>query len=248
MHRRLSRVRVFTLLAAVAVALATSACAGSGVDKAGGTRTKPPVVLTLANHEDAPEDLRFWIEEVQRRSDGSLRIEVTNRWREQEADYDKGTIADVRAGKVQLAKVAACAYDTVGVTSFQALLAPLLIDNPTLERRVLASDLAGELLAGTGKLDLVGLAVLPTDLRKPLGLSRTLVGVEDYRGARIGVREGRVAKATITALGATPVATVPSGPLVGLDGIEADLDVIRGNGYDQRRRRSPRTSPSGQSQ
>jgi len=105
-----------------------------------------------------------------------------------------------------------------------------------------------ELLAGTGKLDLVGLAVLPTDLRKPLGLSRPLVGVEDYRGARIGVREGRVAKATITALGATPVATVPSGPLVGLDGIEADLDVIRGNGYDQRRRRSPRTSPSGQSQ
>ena len=151
MHRRLSRVRVFTLLAAVAVALATSACAGSGVDKAGGTRTKPPVVLTLANHEDAPEDLRFWIEEVQRRSDGSLRIEVTNRWREQEADYDKGTIADVQAGKVQLAKVAACAYDTVGVTSFQALLAPLLIDNPTLERRVLASDLAGELLAGTGR-------------------------------------------------------------------------------------------------
>ena len=233
MHRRLSRVRVFTLLAAVAVALATSACAGSGVDKAGGTRTKPPVVLTLANHEDAPEDLRFWIEEVQRRSDGSLRIEVTNRWREREADYDKGTIADVQAGKVQLAKVAARAYDTVGVTSFQALLAPLLIDNPTLERRVLESDLAGELLAGTGKLDLVGLAVLPTDLRKPLGLSRPLVGVEDYRGARIGVREGGVAKATFTALGATPVATVPGGPLGGLDGIEADLGVIRGNGYDQ---------------
>jgi TRAP-type C4-dicarboxylate transport system substrate-binding protein len=233
MHRRLSRVRVFTLLAAVAVALATSACAGSGVDKAGGTRTKPPVVLTLANHEDAPEDLRFWIEEVQRRSDGSLRIEVTNRWREQEADYDKGTIADVQAGKVQLAKVAARAYDTVGVTSFQALLAPLLIDNQTLERRVLESDLAGELLAGTGKLDLVGLAVLPTDLRKPLGLSRPLVGVEDYRGARIGVREGGVAKATFTALGATPVATVPGGPLGGLDGIEADLGVIRGNGYDE---------------
>jgi TRAP-type C4-dicarboxylate transport system substrate-binding protein len=233
MHRRLSRVRVFTLLAAVAVALATSACAGSGVDKAGGTRTKPPVVLTLANHEDAPEDLRFWIEEVQRRSDGSLRIEVTNRWREQEADYDKGTIADVQAGKVQLAKVAARAYDTVGVTSFQALLAPLLIDNQTLERRVLESDLAGELLAGTGKLDLVGLAVLPTDLRKPLGLSRPLVGVEDYRGARIGVREGGVAKATFTVLGATPVATVPGGPLGGLDGIEADLGVIRGNGYDE---------------
>jgi TRAP-type C4-dicarboxylate transport system substrate-binding protein len=233
MHRRPSRTRAFTLVAALAVALAASACAGSGVDKAGGTRTKQPVVLTLANHEDASEDVQFWIEEVQRRSGGSLRIQVTNRWRDQEADYDKGTIADVQAGKVQLAKVAARAYDTVGVTSFQALLAPLLIDNPTLEQRVLESDLAGQLLAGTGKLDLVGLAVLPTRLRKPLGLSRPLVGVEDYRGARIGVREGEVAKATFTALGATPVEYVPGGPLVGLDGIEADLGVIKGNEYDQ---------------
>jgi TRAP-type C4-dicarboxylate transport system substrate-binding protein len=233
MHRRPSRTRAFTLVAALAVALAASACAGSGGDKAGGTRTKQPVVLTLANHEDVPEDIQFWIEEVQRRSGGSLRIQVTNRWRDQEADYDKATIADVQAGKVQLAKVAARAYDTVGVTSFQALLAPLLIDNQTLEQRVLESDLAGQLLAGTGKLDLVGLAVLPTRLRKPLGLSRPLVRVEDYRGARISVREGEVAKATFTALGATPVATVPGGPLAGLDGIEADLGVIKGNEYDQ---------------
>jgi TRAP-type C4-dicarboxylate transport system substrate-binding protein len=233
MHRRLSRARAFTLLAAVVLALAASACSDGRVDKAGGTRTTQPVVLTLANHENAPEDIQYWIEEVQRRSGGSLRIQVTNRWRDQEADYDKGTIADVQAGKVQLAKVAARAYDTVGVTSFQALLAPLLIDNPTLERRVLESDLAGELLAGTGKLDLVGLAVLPTRLRKPLGLSRPLVAAEDYRGARIGVREGEVAKATFTALGATPVATVPGGPLSSLDGIEADLGVIKGNEYDQ---------------
>jgi TRAP-type C4-dicarboxylate transport system substrate-binding protein len=233
MHRGPSRTRASTLIATLVVAFIASACSGASVDKAGGTRTKRPVVLTLANHEDAPEDIQFWIEEVQRRSGGSLRIQVTNRWRDQEADYDKGTIADVQAGKVQLAKVAARAYDTVGVTSFQALLAPLLIDNPTLEQRVLESDLAGQLLAGTGKLDLVGLAVLPTRLRKPLGLSQPLVGVEDYRGARIGVREGEVGKATFTALGATPVEYVPGGPLVGLDGIEADLGVIKGNEYDQ---------------
>jgi TRAP-type C4-dicarboxylate transport system substrate-binding protein len=232
MHRRPSCGRAFTLLAVV-VALAASACSGSGADKAGGTRTKQPVVLTLANHENSAEDVQFWIEEVQRRSGGSLRIQVTNRWRVQEAYYDEGTIADVRAGKVQLAKVAARAYDTVGVDSFQPLLAPLLVDNPTLERRVLESDLVGELLAGTGKLDLVGLAVLPTRLRKPLGLTRPLVTVKDYRGARIGVREGEVAKATLMALGATPVATVPGGPLGGLDGIEADLGVIKGNEYDQ---------------
>ena len=57
MHRRLSRGRAFTLLAAVALALGASACSGSGVDKAGGTRTEQPVVLTLANHEQGPEDV-----------------------------------------------------------------------------------------------------------------------------------------------------------------------------------------------
>jgi hypothetical protein len=51
MHRRPSRTRACTLLAAVAVALAAAACSGPGGDKAGGTRTKPPVVLTLANHQ-----------------------------------------------------------------------------------------------------------------------------------------------------------------------------------------------------
>jgi TRAP-type C4-dicarboxylate transport system substrate-binding protein len=233
MHRHPSRTRALTLLAALVIALAASACSGSSVDKAGGTRTKPPVVLTLANHEQGPEDVQFWIEEVQRRSGGSLRIQVTNNWRGQETDYDKGTIADVQAGKVQLAKVAARAYDTVGVTSFQPLLAPLLIDNQTLEQGVLESDLAGQMLAGTSKLGLVGLAVLPTNLRKPLGLSRPLVAVEDYRGARIGVREGEVAKVTFAALGATPVGYVAGEPLSGLDGVELDLGTIKGNDYDQ---------------
>jgi TRAP-type C4-dicarboxylate transport system substrate-binding protein len=229
MRRRPSSTRAVAVAGLFAVALATSACSGSDVDKAGGTRTRRPVVLTLANHEQAPEDVQLWIDEVQRRSGGSLRIQVTNGWRDQQVDYDKGTIADVQAGKVQLAKVAARAYDTVGVTSFQPLLAPFLIDNNTLQRRVLESQLANQMLAGTSQLGLVGLAVLPTSLRKPLGLTRPLVTAKDYRGGRIGVREGEVAKATFTALGATPVGYVPGGPLGGLDGAELDLGVIRGN-------------------
>jgi hypothetical protein len=51
------------------------------------------------------------------------------------------------------------------VNSFQALLAPSLIDNQMLERRVPESDLAGEMLVGISKLGLAGLAMLPTDLR-----------------------------------------------------------------------------------
>jgi TRAP-type C4-dicarboxylate transport system substrate-binding protein len=221
------------LLAAVAVALAAAACSSSDADKAGGTRAKPPVVLTLADHEQGPDQVQAWIEEVQRRAGGSLRIQVINHWRDQEFAYDKATISDVQVGKVALAKVAARAYDTVGIDSFQALVAPLLIDNPTLERRVLESDLATKMLAGTDELGLAGLAVLPTDLRKPLGVTRPLVKAKDYRGARMGMGEGEVAKATVTALGATPVSTLPGGPLRGLDGLDLDLGEIKVNGYDQ---------------
>jgi TRAP-type C4-dicarboxylate transport system substrate-binding protein len=227
MHRHSSPTRAFTLLAALAVMLTSAACSGPGVDKAGGTRTEQPVVLTLANHEQTQEDVQFWVEEVQRRSGGSLRIQVTNRWRDGEFAYDKATIADVQAGKVQLAKVNARVYDTVGVTSFQALVAPFLIDNHTLVGRVLESDLMGEMLAGINKLGLVGLAVLPAQLRKPLGVSRPLVTAEDYRGARIGVREGEVAKATFRALGATPVPAIPGRPLDGLDGIELNVGTMK---------------------
>jgi TRAP-type C4-dicarboxylate transport system substrate-binding protein len=229
MHRLPSLTRAFALLVALVAMLAASACSGAGVDKAGGTKTEQPVVLTLANHEQGPEDVQPWIEEVQRRSGGSLRIQVTNRWRDQEFAYDKATIADVQAGRIQLAKIAARAYDTVGVQSFQALVAPFLIDNRTLERRVLESDLMGEMLAGTSKLGLVGLAVLPTELRKPIGLTRPLVTVDDYQCARVGVREGEVAKATFAALGATPVPTIPGRPLGGLDGAELGFGTVKGD-------------------
>jgi TRAP-type C4-dicarboxylate transport system substrate-binding protein len=225
MHRRPALTRAFTLLAALVVTLAASACSDTNLDKAGGTRSERPVVLTLANHEVGPQDVQFWIDEVQRRSGGSLRIQVMNRWRNGEFAYDKATIADIQAGKVQLAKVNARVYDTLGVESFQALVAPFLIDNHTLQRRVLESNLIGEMLAGIGKLGLVGLTVLPTRLRKPLGVSRPLVTVEDYQGARIGTREGEVAEATFAALGAIPVGTIPGVRRDDLNGIELDFGL-----------------------
>jgi hypothetical protein len=48
MRRRPLLTRAFTLLAAVAVALAVSACFGSGVDEAGGPGTRVAGVLTFA--------------------------------------------------------------------------------------------------------------------------------------------------------------------------------------------------------
>jgi hypothetical protein len=76
---------------------------------------------------------------------------------------------------------------------------------------------------------MVGLGLMPGDLRRPVGLTRTLAGPEDYRGARIYTREGKVAAATLRAFGAQPA----HGPLEtwyeGVDGAEADLGAVRGD-------------------
>ena len=160
------------VLALLAVAIVTAGCASEKVDKTGKPVRDKPVVLTLADHENSTLDVQNWIDEVQRRSGGTIRIRVESGWRGQNPDYDRATIADVRAGRIDIAKIAARSWDEVGVQSFRALVAPMLIDSYALEQRVLTSGLPTQMLQGVNKRDLAGLAVLPGLLRKPLGVSR----------------------------------------------------------------------------
>jgi TRAP-type C4-dicarboxylate transport system substrate-binding protein len=223
---------------ATAAAL-TAGCGGSAkLDKTGTPVHDKPLVLTLADHETGMLDVQTWIQEVQRRAGGTIRIEVRQGWRAKDPDYDRGTIADVRAGRIDIAKIAARSWDEVGVQSFRALVAPMLVDSYALEQRVLTSDLPAQMLKGVNKQDLVGLAVLPGLLRKPLGISRVLRSPQDFANARIGIRPGEVARQTFAALGGTAVAYVPSdrAAVSRLDGAELDADVIASNAYDRNSR------------
>jgi hypothetical protein len=109
-----------------------SAGCRESTNKAGGASQKT-VVLTLANHEPDNYEIEQWPAAVEKLSRGSLHIDVRNRWRERDSDYEEHTVADLRAGKIDLAKIGARAWDLVGVTSFQALVAPLLVDSYELE-------------------------------------------------------------------------------------------------------------------
>jgi TRAP-type C4-dicarboxylate transport system substrate-binding protein len=224
-------------LAVVAVAAALAAgCTGSEPDKAGGLGESEPVVLTLANMDIDPTNLDTpaFIEAVERLSGGSIQILQQHGWNSDAPleEVEERTIADVRAGEADLAVVPARAWDTVGVTSFQALVAPLLVDSYELEERVLQSPLAARMLAGVDELGLVGIAILPGSLRYPLGFSRELVGPEDYEGTTIGIRNSGVAAATFEALGAQtrPYAV---GDTEGLAGAELDLITIGTVRYDR---------------
>ena len=219
--------RALACAVVAAVAVATGCSSDSGESKAGNESRAKPVELVLANHEGGSENVGAWAEAVERLSEGSIRIRVSNNWRQGESNYEEAILNEVRRGDVPLASVMSRALDVAGVTSFQPLAAPLLIDSAELQRRVLKSELAGQALAGTEKIGMVGLALMPGDLRRPVGLTRALTGPEDYRGARVYTREGKVAAATLNAFGAQPAHGPTENWFEGVDGAEVDLSAVR---------------------
>ena len=217
-------------LVLLVVALAAVGC--SGGTKAGGRALEHTIVLTIANHETGDRDLAEYSAAVNRLSDGSIRLDRREGWRGPEVDYDRGTVADVRAGKVDLAKIAVRSFDTLGVSSFEALTAPFLVDSVGLEQEVLASPLADEMLAGVSRLGVVGVAMLPGEPRRPFGQRRRFLALSDYRGALFGIRPSLVSSATLRALGATPRGYVSEDLPYSFAGAELDLATIEGSGYD----------------
>jgi TRAP-type C4-dicarboxylate transport system substrate-binding protein len=209
-------------------------CSGA-VDKAGGKPKPAPrkaTVLSLAIRAD-PWEVNGLAERVNRLSHGTLRIVVKPRWRYGQAMYASALIDDVRAGRADLGAAEASAWDAVGVSSFRALGAPLLIDSYALQAQVLESSMIPEMLRGLRPLGLVGIGVLPGQLPRPLGVRRPLLGRSDFAGARIGVQQSLVGDETLRMLGARPQWIAGGAPIAGLDGIAEPISWIDGGGYDR---------------
>jgi TRAP-type C4-dicarboxylate transport system substrate-binding protein len=216
----------------VAPALACAAVGCSGGTKAGGRPLTHSIVLPIANHETEGRDLAEYIAAVDRLSGGSIHLEHREGWRGPQVDYDRATVADVRAGRIDLAKIAVRSLDTVGVTDFQALDAPFLVDSIALERTVLASPLVDDMLAGLAHAGVVGLAVLPGEPRRPFGQRRRFLSPSDYRGAVFGIGPSILSLETLEALGARPRNYISQDLPYAFDGAELDLATIEGSGYD----------------
>lgn len=226
--------RVVRCGAILALVILASGCGGTGDDRAGGRRSAKAVTLTLANPLPQPDELRPFVDEVERITNGKIDIEFRNQWlgwpsRRTEA----ALIRDVAAGKADLGWVGSRAWSDVGVTSFDALHAPLVVDSYELQGAVLDAGVADELLEGVEPLGLVGLGVLPGPLRKVLGVERPFLRPADFAGKRLGLNRSRVGSASLRALGAVPV-TLPGGvDLRGqVDGLEQQVASIDGNTYD----------------
>ena len=210
----------------LAVPAALLAGCGSSANKATGARELKPVVLTLANWQIGDSDVGEWTRAVERLSDGAVRIEIRGGWRRDELENDRGTLGDVRAGRIDIGHIPARAWDTLGVGSFRALDAPLLVDSLELQERVVTSDVGAGMLDGVRAAGVEPLVLMPGPLRRPVGMSNELLGPADYRGALIGLRPSALQEATMRALGAR-VARYPAfRTLDGADGTELDIAAL----------------------
>jgi TRAP-type C4-dicarboxylate transport system substrate-binding protein len=205
---------------------------GSTANKAGGTTSGKPTVLTLADPDVGLPGVQEFVRATRRLSGDSIRIEIRSGSHPREINYDRGTLADVRAGRVDLAKITVRSLDTFGLKDFQPLVMPLEIDSLTLERAVLAGSIPHQLLPSLGRLSVVGVAFLPGAIRRPFGRSRALVSPSAFRGQTIGIRPSLVAAATFRVLGATPRGYVTGDLPAGFAGAELDPLTIAGGRYD----------------
>jgi TRAP-type C4-dicarboxylate transport system substrate-binding protein len=191
----------------VSIAATTSllgACGFGRSDKAGGITA--PVTLRIAAHEQHDFFARLFTDEVRRLSKGAIRIAFIPGTPDNDpADAAVRYAQQVRGGRYDLGVIDAPAWDELGVTSLEPLQAPFLVSDQSLFRAVLASSLAGRMLAGLRSQHVVGLSLMMSWLRHPMGYAAPLTKPEDFRGKRIRVPVSRVNDAVIAALGAMPV-------------------------------------------
>jgi TRAP-type C4-dicarboxylate transport system substrate-binding protein len=230
--RRFTRYALAALLAASALTVA--ACSGSSGDKAGGTEKQEPVVLELASITGTIQPpLQVFADEVVRRSDGTLRIEFVPEWRGGDPDAERGTIKDVKAGKVDMAWVGARVFDRLGVRSFQPLLAPLLVDSYELEARVFESGIPRSMVDDLGELGVVEIGVLPGQIQRLLGVGHPFLRPSEFDGQVIGGAENELAVRTFQTLGARLEALPVGGTLEDLDAAVLQLAAIWDNRYNK---------------
>ena len=194
-------------VAVVLAILLVSACSAAAptADKAGGNGG--PVVLTLANTaSDVNNSLGvgYFVDRVNELSHGNVRVEAVNTWGHYAPDAEQQVVHDVAADKADLGWVGTRVLDTMHVTAFDALSAPMLIDSYPLERAVVTSDIPARMLDSLGTLGLTGLAVLGADLRHPISDRRPLLAPGDWAGRSVGTYRSVVQEATLRALEARP--------------------------------------------
>src|SRR5262249_52817813 len=145
--------------------------------------------------------------------------------------------AALAAGKLDVGDVASRAWESQGIVAFRAYQVPFLVTSRALLGRAVTAPVAAGMLAALKPAKVTGLAIVPTGIRYLLS-TRPLTDPAQFHGAKIRINDSRASSEVISALGATPVSSVASGPAAvqalrdgRLTAIEADPIGAMSNGY-----------------
>src|SRR5829696_2924008 len=150
-----------------------------------------PRVLVIGNSDPSSDDELFFAREAARRSGGTLQISLRSELYGERPDKERRVARDLQAGRLPLAWDATRVWDTEGVTAFQGLQAPFLVDSVGLMDRVIRSPLVAQVASGLGAKGVTGLGLAAINLRRPLGARKAFTSVAAFQGAKVNVEIGR---------------------------------------------------------
>jgi TRAP-type transport system periplasmic protein len=209
MQRMKSRAAIAAIGLIPATVILASACSNGTEpgNKAG--EVNQPVVLRMADL-NAGSDLRgtpeiqYFVQRVSDLSRGKMSVKVVYSVGGLAMNAEQQVVKDVAGGSFDLGFAGTSVFDTLGVPSFQALSAPMLIDSYPLENAVIRSSLSARMMAGLAKLDVTGLAVFGDEMRRPIGVRQPILSLADWRGITFGIYRSKTEEAAVRALGAKP--------------------------------------------
>lgn len=174
-----------------------------GGTKAGGA--SEPVLLHIATVNSDPQltpQISYLEKRVNQLSGGNVRIDMTPSVGYDAPDAEQQVVHGVAAGAFDLGIVGTRIFDTLGVRSFQALTAPMLIDSFPLQQAVIGSGIPRQMTTGLDRLRVTGLAVLADGLREPIAVAHPLLSPRDWSGITFATFKSDSQEQAIRALGA----------------------------------------------
>jgi TRAP-type C4-dicarboxylate transport system substrate-binding protein len=228
MHGMGSRGRIVAAAALLVITAVSSAAANdrSGLPTAG-TR-----VLRTATVFDEDVTLPFF-DAVRDGSGGSVTLDVSPNFEPGVPTGEADLIAAVKAGTVDVGLVGSRALHDAGVTAFDALQAPFLIDSYDRQAAVLRSPVIDEMasqIAGSG-LAVVG--VLPGSLFYLFSIEKPIVEPGDFAGTTVMAPRSPITRQVYETIGAT-VVDQNTPEAADHDAAELPLGAVLGNAADAR--------------
>lgn len=224
----------------LALLVVLGGCGGSSHATKEGTKTSGQITLKMETPDSPQASAEFFAKRVDQLTHGHLRVIQAADYSSADPANEVRLAAALRQGKVQMAYMPSRAWERDGgrVLGFRALQAPFLITSYPLLHQVATGPVARQLLASLRRENVVGLGLVPDELRRLLS-RKPLFSAGDFQGARIRVVTSPTTERIFRALGAEPVTNLTAdqvGPALAagkLAAVETSMQAIANNSYNK---------------